>query len=322
MLKNFKFFILFVILIIIVVACDKQNKLDTKYFFVTDSIRIKNPLWRFLVIDEGFIGINRYQSRIELLNINGDVLDTFGKKGKGPHEFISPSYINMNNDIICITDKGNNRLTLLKLDNELEKLHFISTIKIPFPIIQGIIINNNIVLCTAIMDKNNIKIIDYKGNIKNEFSLTQKPKKFYENFIIANNIEDYFMFANIYNKNLEFYKHINMNKFTYISKCIAKFSNKCKSNYSKENNIETVNISGIDNIHNSDKYFYLFIDPIVTGKFLIEKYSKLGYLVSDIIINSELSDYASIDIDDSGKIIWLIKDTNENIIYKCEEKNQ
>lgn len=321
MLKNFKFFILFVILIIIVVACDKQNKLDTKHFVVTDSIRIENPLWRFLVIDEGFIGINRYQSRIELLNMDGDILDTFGEKGKGPYAFINPTYINMYDNTICITDQGNNRLTLLKLDNELKKLNFISTITATFPIIQGIVISNKEILCTSI-DKYNIKIVDFNGNIKNEFLLKQKPKRFEEYFIIANNIEDYFMFANVYNKNLEFYKRTDINKFTYISKCMAKVSNKGKSSYSEEGNKKSVSISGIDSIHKSDKYFYLFIDPIVADMLLVEKYDKSGHFVNDIIINTQLSDYASIAIDGSGEIIWLIKDTNENIIYRCEGKNQ
>lgn len=95
-----------------------------------------------------------------------------------------------------------------------------------------------------------------------------------------------------------------------------------KLEYNEEGTRKRVSISGIDTILKSDEYFYLFIDPIVTGSFLIEKYAKSGDFMNNIIINTQLSDYASIAIGNSEEIIWLIKDTDENIIYKCEEKNQ
>lgn len=165
-----KLCILLLVLIVIFIGCEKNEKVDLERAISTKIIySIKSPLlfnFKLHTLNRGetFIGFDRYENALIEFDRNGDILRSNGNSGKGPGEFEFVENEFYKNSIY-ILDYELSRISVF--DKELQ---FISTIPIKHKKINDIIeYNNSLFLLGHFPHKNNDN-----GYFINEFELCKE----------------------------------------------------------------------------------------------------------------------------------------------------
>lgn len=313
------------ITILLLLACDKKKEIHTDYFSIVDSIKFENPhsFCQLKRIKDVFIGINRYKQRIELFNKAGKLLSRLGKYGNGPGEFINPKFLDIYNNYICIVDRGNNKITIVRINEIKDELNLISEFKINSPIVNAIILNNKNIIYSSYGDTANIKLCKFNGKIIKEYSTLDRKiintrKDLLKSICYVNNIGNNFLFAYPVTMELKFYYLKNNMIFNKIS--TTKINSDLSSSIFKNNNI--INITGIRGIYKTENEFFIFVSPKLTKKFLIEKYSTNGEFKGNYIVNNfDSITAATLDFSSNGDTLWFMDFENDTTIYTAKKSN-
>jgi len=172
----------------------------------------------------GFIYVcDMYDNSIKVYNNNCEFIKKIGRKGEGPGEFLFPSKIAINKNMIIIHDNQNMRIQFLNINGEY--LYSFKVLNGP----QSFTFSEDEIFMDITSEskrfKKIISVFDYKGRLKRQFgeylafspnlasSMSDSFIKYYNNKIYVA-----FMFypiLRIYNKNNILLKEAELNEMNY-----------------------------------------------------------------------------------------------------------
>lgn len=320
---NFAVPLIMILIFTIIVSCGKKQKMIEGEYIVVDSIRLEKPTYfnTFKKVKSGFVGINKYEKRLELISNTGKLLSSFGEVGKGPGEFINPHGLDVFDNRLYLADPSLGKIVIVKLNNDNE-FEYLKEFMVDCYIIDFAVSDEEYIFISTSNDKNNIHLYDTDGEFVNNFSTIDfEPvgdfKTMVKHLSYVYTEDEFLIIPYISSLRLEFYK--------YTSNELEKIS-ETKLDYGKSEVVERKNameILGIGPCFFANNNFYVSADPRLSGKLDFSCYSFIGkYLGKYMLKNYKSNDYISLAASSDGQTIWFMDiHNNDRTIYVAEKND-
>jgi len=165
-------------LAIILISCMEQKEQEVIQYTITDSIHFGTPtsFIRFEKIENGFIGLNWNERRVELISETGKLLSFCGKKGNGPGEFINPFSMEIYNEYIYVGDTSRGKVIICKLHPVTQQISYHTEFMAEGGMWGIAIMNNENIFITRPGIKKNLALFNAAGEVKSNFIATKLDK--------------------------------------------------------------------------------------------------------------------------------------------------
>lgn len=313
-----------ILFFLLIISCAKQKKIATSYYSIVDSIKVAEPsmIYPIKKTDLGLMGVNLNKTRLELYDEKGKVIAFFGKKGKGPKEFLQPSFFDVLGNKIVIFDKRKKTIVFLELkDNQFQ---FISEHVVKLNIMNILYVNENRILVSAWGTDSDMYLFDDKGNILSEHKISKESgdinseNDMWAKVVFVQKIKNTIIAASLMNFSLTYYK-IDENDELIEVKKIKNIID--KESYVDKKTKQFIGIAECFSLNNS--IFVGFHPELTSNEIMFYEYSEKGdFLGTSKLKNYQTESLCSFSITSNGEYIYFLDLVNNDEIIYIARKNK
>jgi hypothetical protein len=331
-----KVYVFVIILIPLIISCGKDSEKIEDYYTVVDSIRLERPVYfyDFKRIKDYFVGIDVDDQQLVMLSSSGELLDTCGRRGRGPNEFRMLQFFDYYDNIIYLLDRGNNKVAIVEIDDKNQRLLYKDEFLLerePFYICA---LDRDKVLITLWGNMPNVRLYDSEGKVLGEYYIPEKKmlrtqEDIYNSVYFATKSLDtsgtYILFAGLYNMNLYFCKfNNNDNSIQILKEVKTRFRRKSKaSKIIRGDGYVNINIYGLERPFSIDDKFYTSFHPTMLERQRVkssffEIYDIEGNYLGDAHLKDHTTSSEYICFSSQADTLWFMP--GYDLIYVCERE--
>jgi len=334
-MKNIRIIILTIMcaFLALMLSCSSQKKkLEENIignYVIVDSFKLESPvLWYGTgrEINNQLLAVNLQEYRLELISKSGKLLSHCGRHGSGPGEFTNPELFDCSNNMIYLIDSGNNKIVIIELDAQKEKLIYRDEFHLNFRPRDICAIGNDKMIISAGGQVNNMKLYDIHGVLLKEFSIpysrhTQTDEDIlFSDCLVENCGEKHVLIGSIIDMKLYFcdFDH-NTISLQQVGEENVKFRRRSKGIVDAGKN--GINIFGISKIICAHGNYYISFrsdmpDMKKIGETFFEVYNKTGIYVGNVFVQNKIANYTVLS--DNADTLWFQESDNDFLLYKAQ----
>jgi hypothetical protein len=333
-------YVFVIILIPLIISCGKDSEKIEDYYTVVDSIRLERPVYfythfEYIRVNDYFIVDDQYDQQLLMFSSSGALLDTCGRLGKGPNEFLEIVDIDSYDNTIYLIDRGNGKVAIFEIDDKNQKLLYKDEFLLDRSPVEICALDRDKILITSQGRFPNVQLYDSEGKVLAEYSIPQKASiKTQEDALSmvylatksSNASDTYILFSGTYDMELYFCKFDNNDNSIQILKEVkTRFRRKSKASKRVEiGGRKSTNIYGICASHAIGNKFYVVFHPyILNAQGIKSSLFEIYDIEGNYLGNAYLKDHYlfSACFSSQADTLWFFREAGkEDLIYVCEKE--